>query len=408
MARINGDRLLADLRRMRQFGATGPGVVRPALSPVDIEARHWLAARMDEAGLDAVIDGVGTVYGRSRRPGPTLLIGSHTDTQPTGGWLDGVYGVICGLEIARALAADPATQDLAVDVASWMDEEGTYAGYLGSRSFVGEPVEDLLLTSSNAAGESLAAALTRAGFAGRPRVTFDPSRHVAYLEPHIEQGGRLETAAKAIGIVTTIVGIREMRVTFTGQRNHAGTTPMAIRRDAGAALVSFVPQLDAAFRALADADTVWTNGKITLEPGSLSVIPGQAELLLQFRDGDAARLQAMEQALTDLVHTMDAQGPVRVGLSAYDLPAEPVAMDSGLQRHIAAVAEMLAPGQWMAMPSGAGHDAQVIAQIMPASMLFVPSIGGISHDFTEDTGDDHIVLGCAVAAEAAIAILRSR
>lgn len=406
MPRINGARLLDDLRRLRAFGASGTGVVRLAFSPVDLAARDWLAGRMTEAGLDAAIDGVGTVHGRARRPGKALLIGSHTDTQPSGGWLDGAYGVICGLEIARALREDPATSDLAIDVAAWMDEEGSYAGYLGSRSFAGEPVDDLIRNASNAAGETLAAALARAGYAGRPRVTFDPDRHVAYLEPHIEQGGRLEAAGKSIGIVTTIVGIREMRVTFTGARNHAGTTPMAIRRDAGAALIDFVPRLDAAFRALADADTVWTIGCITLDPGSLSVIPGRAEFLLQFRDGDPARLARMAQALADLVRAADAAGPVRVTLDEYDLPADPVAMDAGLQQHLAHAAAALAPGNWQPMPSGAGHDAQVIAKVMPAAMLFVPSIGGISHDFGEDTGEDDLVLGCEVAAQAAINILR--
>lgn len=405
--KIDADRLLGDLKRLRRFGAEGTGVVRPALSPIDLDARHWLVSRMAEAGLDAAIDGVGTVYGRSRKPGPALLIGSHTDTQPTGGWLDGAMGVIYGLEIARALSESGETAGLAVDVASWIDEEGTFAGYLGSRSFCGEPVDDILRQATNRAGERLDDVLKSAGLAGRPRARFEPGRHVAYLEPHIEQGGRLEAAGKSIGVVTTIVGIREMRITFTGQRNHAGTTPMAIRRDAGAALIAFVQDLDRAFRKLADADTVWTIGRIELDPGSLSVIPGKADLLLQFRDGDPARLQAMDLALADLVQVADTAGPVRVALSAFDAPVEPVGMDAKLQAEIAAAAEALAPGQWISMPSGAGHDAQVIAACMPSGMLFVPSIGGVSHDFSEDTAEAHIVLGCQVAAAAAVNILRS-
>lgn len=408
MPRIDAARLLRDLRLLRGFGAAGTGVVRLALSPVDLAARQWLVGRMTEAGLDAVIDGVGNVYGRSRRQGPALLIGSHTDTQPTGGWLDGALGVIYGLEIARAFAENPDTAGLAIDIASWMDEEGTFAGYLGSRSFCGEAVDDLIATATNAEGQSLKDALAQAGLSGRTRVTLDPQRHLAYLEPHIEQGGRLEAAGKAIGVVSAIVGIREMRVSFTGRRNHAGTTPMAIRADAGAALIRFAQQLDTAFRALADADTVWTIGRITLDPGSLSVIPGAAELLLQFRDGSADRLRKMERILGDLVRAMDEAGPVRVALFEHDLPSEPVAMDGRLQRHIAEAAESAAPDRWMALPSGAGHDAQILARHLPAGMLFVPSIGGVSHDFAEDTGDDHIVLGCQVAADAALAILRDR
>ncbi|HEY3597147.1 MAG TPA: Zn-dependent hydrolase [Paraburkholderia sp.] len=406
MLEINPDRLLKDLKRLRSFGATGPGVVRLALSPVDIEARRWLAARMTDAGLDAVIDGVGTVFGRSRNSGPALLIGSHTDTQPTGGWLDGALGVIYGLEIARALAECDETRHLAVDVASWIDEEGTFSAFLGSRSFVGEPVDESIRCASNRDGQRLQDALEAAGLTGRPRARLDRNRHIGYLEPHIEQGGRLEAMGKAIGVVTTIVGLRELRVRFTGQRNHAGTTPMSIRRDAGAALVAFIARMNDAFRALADADTVWTVGRIDLDPGSLSVVPGRADLYLQFRDADPARLRAMEARLAERVREANAQGSVDVALTSADEPMEPVTMDAALQQHVASAAQAVAPGQWLRMPSGAAHDAQLIARYLPACMMFVPSIGGVSHDFIEDTADEHIVLGCRVAASAAASILK--
>jgi beta-ureidopropionase / N-carbamoyl-L-amino-acid hydrolase len=404
---INPDRLLADLLALRRFGTHGNGVVRLALSPVDMEARHWLVGRMSEAGLDARIDGVGNVFGRSRKPGPALVIGSHTDTQPTGGWLDGAMGVIYGLEIARALAESADTSELAIDVASWIDEEGTFAGYLGSRSFIDEPVDAAIAEARNREGQTLMDALRAGGIAGRPRARLEPGRHVAYLEPHIEQGGRLEAEGKKIGVVTTIVGIREMRVTFLGQRNHAGTTPMTIRRDAGAALIAFAHRLDSGFRALARPETVWTIGRIDLDPGFLSIVPGRAEMLLQFRDADAGLLARMEANLAELVQDADKAGPVRVSMEAADAPVEPTVMHSDLQAHIAAAAEAEAPGRWIRMPSGAGHDAQVIAARLPCGMLFVPSIGGVSHDFAEDTGAEDIVLGCRVAAAAAASILRS-
>lgn len=406
MVTINPDRLLADLKRLRSFGATGPGVVRLALSPVDLASRQWLVERMTEAGLDASIDGVGTVFGRSRNSGPALVIGSHTDTQPTGGWLDGAMGVIYGLEIARALAESDATKHLAVDVASWIDEEGTFSGLLGSRSFVGDPIDDSLRCATNREGQRLADALEAAGLAERPRVRFEAGRQVAYLEPHIEQGGRLEAAGKAIGVVTTIVGLRELRLRFTGQRNHAGTTPMSIRRDAGAALVAFIATMNDAFAQLADADTVWTVGRIELDPGSLSVVPGAADMYLQFRDANAARLQAMEDRLAELVSDFNARNHVSVELTSLEAPMAPVTMHAALADHLARAAEGVAPGQWLRMPSGAAHDAQVIARCMPACMMFVPSIGGVSHDFIEDTAEEHIVLGCQVAATAAAAILQ--
>ena len=395
MVKIDPDRLMADLRRLRSFGATGPGVVRLALSPVDLAAREWLVGRMTEAGLDARIDGVGTVFGRSRNRGPALVIGSHTDTQPTGGWLDGAMGVMYGLEIARALSEHEPTRHLAVDVASWIDEEGTFSGLLGSRSFVGEPVDESIRAATNRQGERLADVLAAAGLASQPRARFEAGRQVAYLEPHIEQGGRLEAIGKTIGVVTTIVGLREARLRFTGQRNHAGTTPMAIRRDAGAAL----------FAQLADADTVWTVGRIDLDPGSMSVVPGSAVMDLQFRDANPARLQAMDEALAELVRDFNAHHAVSVEWQTIDEPIEPVSMDATLAGHIARAAEAIAPGKWLHMPSGAAHDAQVIARCMPACMMFVPSIGGVSHDFIEDTAEEHIVLGCQVAATAAASML---
>src|SRR6185369_8165116 len=187
---------------------------------------------------------------------------------------------------------------------------------------IGEPMDQVIATAVNRDGERLAEALQLAGLHDQPRRRLKPGQYKAYLEPHIEQGGRLEAAGKSIGVVTTIVGIRERRLTFTGQRNHAGTTPMAIRRDAGAALVTFVQRLNAAFADLADADTVWTVGRIELEPGSLSVIPGKAEMLLQYRDASPERLRAMDGCLAGLVAEANASGPIGVSLEDFDAPSE--------------------------------------------------------------------------------------
>ena len=188
---IDGERLLADLKRLRGFGACGTGVVRTSLSPVDLESRRWLCHRLEGAGLDARIDGAGNVIGRSRNPGKAVIVGSHSDTQPTGGWLDGAMGVIYGLEVARALSEAPATKDRAVDVASWLDEEGRFYGCFGSFSFVDEaPAHALDATDDT--GLTLRDALRGAGLEGVAPERLDPERHVAYLEAHIEQGPYLE------------------------------------------------------------------------------------------------------------------------------------------------------------------------------------------------------------------------
>ncbi len=405
MPAIDRERFLADLYHLRTYGAVGVGVVRPSLSAPDVAARRWLHGRMEEAGLDATIDGVGTVFGRSPHDGPALLLGSHTDTQPKGGWLDGAFGVMAALEVARALREDPGTADLAVDIASWIDEEGSFLGFLGARSFCGLQDVTLIESATDVEGRRLADALAEAGLAGEPRVEMEEGRYRGYVEAHIEQGPYLEAEGNLIGVVTGIVGIRTMLIRFTGVQNHAGTTPMHMRRDAGRALVEFVTRLNEEFPKLVDERTVWTVGRIELDPGASSIIPGVAELTLQFRDPSEAVLDRLEHRVHDLVAA--ASGAIGVEVVPRHDTVEAVALDDELQRHIASAAEAHAPGRWVSMPSGAGHDAQVLALRMPAAMVFVPSIGGISHDFAENTSDDDLVLGCQVLATAAESILRS-
>lgn len=407
MARIDPDRLLADLDHLRTFGACGNGVVRPSLSTMDIEARHWLVQRMRDAGLDARIDGVGNVLGRCKRPGPALLIGSHSDTQPCGGWLDGAMGVVYGLEIARALAEDPATAHLAVDAVAWVDEEGTFLGCLGSRSWCGVLAPDDEAAARNAEGVTLRDALAAAGLSEVPRERLPAGRYAGYLEAHIEQGPYLEEAGRQIGVVTSIVGIRACTVDFAGEQNHAGTTPMPRRKDAGVALFDFAVKIRERFQALASERTVWTIGRATLQPGAPSIIPGRAQMLLQFRDADEALLERMEAAVFALAEEATAAGPVRVTPRRARTPVAPTVMDARLQRHIADAADWRVPGRWMHMPSAAGHDPMVIAPHLPCAMLFIPSIDGISHDFAEDSKREDIVAGCEVLADAAVSILRS-
>ncbi len=403
--RINGQRLTGDLRALRAFGACGTGVVRPAFSAVDMESRRWLAGRMAEAGLNAEIDGVGNVIGRSPNPGKALVMGSHSDTQPRGGWLDGAMGVIYALEVARSLAEDAETNGLPVEIGSWMDEEGSYLGCLGASSFTQVLPDAEILGAANLKGETVADAVRAAGLEGRPPARLDPARHGAYLEAHIEQGPVLESQGKRIGVVTSIVGIRTFWLTFHGMQNHAGTTPMALRRDAGDALIEFAYRARQKLRALSGERSVFTIGRVTFEPGADSIIPGQAEMSLQFRDPDEARLDEMEAAVRALVEETNAEAPVRLEIAPSTNCIAGAKMDDSLQSHLADAAEQHAPGDWIFLPSGAGHDAQVFARRLPSAMLFVPSIGGISHDFAEDTAEDDIILGCQVMATAAAAMV---
>ena len=406
MPTIQGARLMADLRRLAEFGRYKTGVHRPTYSKVDMEARHWLAHRMTEAGLEPAIDGIGTVLGQSRRPGPRLLVGSHVETQPYSGWLDGAMGVLYGLELTRAFAEDPACADLAIDVGAWADEEGYYGSLMGSRSFCGEITEaDIDAAENKVDGKKLREALREAGLAGRPRAYLDAKRYVGYLEAHVEQGDTLDGSGLRLGIVTGIVGINLYRLTFHGQQNHAGTTRMAVRKDAGVALVRLAAAIDRRFPEVAGPRSVWTTGRITLDPGAPSVIPGAAEMLFQFRDVDPERLAVMERALEALVAEANSQGPCRCELETVSRNP-PHAMSPTFQDALEWAAERHAPKLHLRLPSAAGHDAQVFARHIPAGMLFVPSIDGISHHFAEDTKEEDIVLGCQAFADGAERILR--
>jgi N-carbamoyl-L-amino-acid hydrolase len=405
MPRIDPDRLLSDLRALRAIGAQGRGVVRPAFGATDMEARRWLKARYEEAGLDATIDGVGNVLGRSRSAGKALLIGSHSDTQPTGGWLDGALGVVYGLEVVRALAADTATRALPVDAVSFQDEEARFVGCLGSRSLIGALTPEMEDGAADSRGTALAEALREAGLAGVPRLHLDPDRYAGFIEPHIEQGPHLEDAGRRIGVVTGIVGLRGIRFVFRGQQNHAGTTMMARRRDAATALYELAYRINQEFPKVAGPRSVWTMGRVRIEPNATSIVPGYAELDLQFRDPEDAPLDAFEDVVARLVEEMNARGSAAIEAIRARAPIRPSRMDPRLQSHIEAAAERHAPGLWQRMPSGAFHDAGIVSERLPAAMLFIPSIGGISHDFAEDSRDEDIVLGCQVVADAAASIL---
>jgi N-carbamoyl-L-amino-acid hydrolase len=404
MAEIDGPRLIAGLQMLRSFGASGAGVVRQTFTDPDMAARRWLREEMEAIGLDATIDGVGNVVGLSRNVGPAVLIGSHSDTQPRGGWLDGAMGVMCAIEIARALGEHAATAGLAVDVVALSDEEGTYTSFLGSNSLVGDLTDDKL-QDAEAGGETVAEALARVGLRGVARGALDRTRHVAFLEPHIEQGPHLEDAGKRIGVVTAIVGIRSMRVTLIGEQNHAGSTPMSRRKDAGAAMFAYAVTMRERLTAVAGPVSVWNIGNAHLLPGGESIIPGRAELVVQFRDPSEVVLDAMEGAIVAAADEIRESWPVEVTVAHERQPEAPVDMDAHLRRHLAAAAEQRVPGEWVEMPSAAVHDAMVMSHHLPSAMLFIPSIGGVSHDFSEDSSELDIVTGCQVLADAVVAIL---
>jgi N-carbamoyl-L-amino-acid hydrolase len=386
MRAIDGDRMLADLDALSAIGRCGRGVHRVAFGEDDVRAREWLAGRLRDAGLEPEIDGIGNVIGRS--PGPrAVLAGSHVDSVPRGGRLDGGLGVVAALEAARTLGGG-------VDVIAFADEEGTFTGTLGSRSFCGEVGEEEKASLVSADGRRFGEALASTGWAGRPLARVDPARHVAFVELHIEQGPVLEAGPQRLGVVSGIVGIRRLRVTFTGRADHAGTTPTALRRDAGAAALRYGTAFLDAIAQHGGPDTVCNVGAIRFEPGAGNIVPALAEMLVEYRDLSGERLAALDEVVAALADTVD-------------VPVEAVRVihQDGTAMHPRAIAALSRGAQQAGaparlMPSGAGHDGMIVGRHIPAGMLFAPSIGGRSHSEEEDTAPGDLVLAAQALANA--------
>lgn len=391
---VNPERFLSDLHHLSSFGASGvsKGVVRPAYSQADIDARRWLSDRMLEAGLRVEVDPMGNLFGLTE--GPSFLIGSHSDSQPQGGWLDGALGVIAGLEVTRACkeAGGPA-----VSVVSFQDEEGRFGVTTGSAVWSGHLAQAEADVLTDHQGVSLADA--RSAMADLVTGPVDPAQFSGFIEMHIEQGPTLDSSGEQIGVVTDIVGIRDMKITFDGQQNHAGTTPMALRRDAFQAVSAFNATLNDRFRNVVTPQTVWTIGHVTLSPNASSIVPGKAVFSMQWRDADANRLGRMEEIIRQTANETAAGGNLAVSYGPL-LGLEPVEMNAGIQNALAQAAQQISQDNWRQMPSGALHDATNLASLMPVGMLFVPSINGISHAFEEDTAEQDLVAGLMVLDEA--------
>ncbi len=390
--KIDAGRFLEDLDKLRSFGASGvgKGVVRPAYSEADMAARAWLTSRMIEAGLRVQTDAMGNLFGLSE--GPSLLLGSHSDSQPEGGWLDGALGVIAALEVARAAREAGGS---AVSVVSFQDEEGRFGVTTGSAVWSGHLAQDQADLLCDHSGVALADARRVVASTG----AVDPSQFTGFVEMHIEQGPVLDSAGERIGVVSDIVGIRDMKITFEGQQNHAGTTPMHLRKDAFQAVSRFNSELNERLRNVVTPSTVWTVGHVSLHPNASSIVPGRAVFSMQWRDGDAERLGRMEAIIRSLANEIAEGMGMAVSFGPL-LGLEPVAMDRGLREALELSAAKHAPDQWRVMPSGALHDATNVSRLMPVAMLFVPSIDGISHAFEEDTDEADLVTGVRVLAEA--------
>jgi len=396
---IDGERMREDFDALAAIGATAAGGVdRPSLGEAHLAARRWFLERAAAAGLATRVDAAGNHSALLAADGPTLLLGSHLDSVPNGGRYDGALGVVAALHVL--LAVRGTELPVALEAIDFTDEEGTLVGLLGSEALAGTLARETL-RAPRGGRDALLAGLARAGLREDELALArrDPESLAGYLELHIEQGPVLERAGVQIGVVTTIVGARSYALVFRGAAGHAGTTPMDARRDAGLAAAAFV----VAANELVVRDfpgCVATIGDLHLEPGAYNVVPGSARVALEFRSGDGAELEALETALLDAARReADAQ---RTELEIAPVGRwKPTPLDAGVCDAIENAAAALGL-ESLRLRSGAGHDAQAVAGVTPAGMIFVPSVAGLSHDPGESTAWEDCVNGANVLLGAAL------
>jgi N-carbamoyl-L-amino-acid hydrolase len=396
---ISYPRLEARLKALARFGALpGGGVTRPAWSPQYEEARAWLLGEMRAAGLTAWVDAAGNVFGatdieRFSADAPVVLTGSHVDTVPEGGTLDGALGVLAGLECLHTIVESGLPHRRPLAVAAWTDEEGRYGSLFGSRAFCGLLDTARLADMAAVDGERLVDVMARAGFDAMkaPEARVDPAALSAYVELHIEQGPRLEEAGVPIGVVEAIVGIRRTRITFVGQADHAGTTPMERRRDGFLSAADFAVKARDLVVKKGGGRAVTNFGVVRVHPGVSNIVPARGELVQEMRAPDAALLERLAKDCQALAQRVAKRRGVAVELQAMSV-TNPAQCAPRLQAAVADAARALGL-ESMALHSAAGHDAQNLATITESGMLFIPSTGGRSHRIDEWSAPDAIERG---------------
>lgn len=393
--RVNGDRINKQLMELAEFGKNPyGGVSRVAYSDFDKQGREYVMGLMRQAQLEVTIDAGGNILGRRAGSDPSrkvLLFGSHIDSVPDGGNYDGDVGVLSSIEVARTLAERGITTRHPIEVVVFQNEEG---GTVGSRAMIGHVTEkdfDLVTKS----GKTIRDGITFLG--GDITKLNAPLRQrgdvAAYVELHIEQGGTLEAQRLNIGIVEGIVGIGWWDVTVEGFANHAGTTAMGNRQDALLAAARYVDMVNHVVTSEAGRQ-VGTVGRMQPIPGATNVIPGKVLTSLEIRDLDKAKIVRLyERVRREAQQIGEATGTTFTFKETY--LSTPAMMDGNVQQAIASSTAALGLTN-RTMPSGAGHDAQEMAQIAPSGMIFCPSVGGISHSPKEYTKPEDVVNGANV------------
>jgi N-carbamoyl-L-amino-acid hydrolase len=397
MIRINLARLRKDLEDLGAIGTTPEGGVwRSSFSEADMEARRWFVKRLEDANLRHWVDAAGNIYARVGEGGPAVIAGSHLDSVPNGGRFDGALGVMAAFECLRAINDHGEKPGLPIEAVAFTDEEGRFGGFVGSFAVIGTMTYEEILRRRDLRGMSLADAMRQVGLEptniGSARR--DPEDIKAYVELHIEQGPILESMGVPIGVVQGIVAGSRTWITFHGRADHAGTTPMAMRQDAFLGAAEFGLCVRKMVLNEGSGTTVGTVGAIDLKPGASNIVPETAFLTLDLRDISGEVLQRLLDRVAVIAHEIAEKWGLTVTVERMRL-TEPAQMSPHVQGVIDGVAHDLGlKTHWM--NSGAGHDAQVMAKITEAGMIFVPSRQGRSHSPAEFTDWDQVEHGANV------------
>lgn len=402
--RANQERIEERIQALSQYGRNPEGgVSRVSFSEADIEGRKYIVSLMEEAGLTVRIDAAGNIIGRREGTDPSLppiLFGSHIDSVPHGGNYDGDVGVIGAIESVQVLHENDYVTRHPLEVIVFSDEEG---GLVGSRAMIGELGAEALEVMSHS-GKTIREGIRAIG--GNPEklaeVQHRKGDFTAFIELHIEQGGILDSEKIDIGVVEGIVGIEWWDVTIEGFANHAGTTPMDRRKDALLAASRLVIAVNEAAVSI-PGHQVATVGRIKAEPGAPNVIPGKVVMSLEIRDLSAERIQEVFHTIEAKAKEIAQNSGTQITFSHIDVSAIPAPTDERMRKIIAKAADDLGY-RTKAMPSGAGHDAQDMARIAPTGMIFVPSVGGISHSPDEFTKPEDMANGANVLLQTILMI----
>lgn len=392
--RVNGDRLNAQLAELAQFGRTPTGTSRVAYTEADVAGRNYVTQLMREAGLEVRVDTAGNIFGRreGREPGrPVILFGSHIDSVPDGGNYDGDVGSLGAIEVARTLMERQVTTRHPLEIVVFQNEEG---GTVGSK-LMAAGMTDAELDRTARSGKTLREGI---GIVGGNVARLSEARRksgdiLCYFELHIEQGGTLDETGIQIGVVEGIVGLRWFEVTIEGFANHAGTTPMNRRRDAMLAAARVTLMVNQVVRSMPGSQ-VGTVGRVSAVPGTVNVIPGRVVLTIDLRDLSTEKLTQLTRRFHEEARAIASETGTTITLRETSTN-EPALADLRVRPLIVDSARALGLSQ-RDLPSFAGHDAQEVARIAPMGMIFIPSVGGISHSPREFSRPEDITNGANV------------